>query len=60
VLGLVTGGSCRGVAFRIAKAKRCAVMQYLEAREMPEPIYHCRRLTVMTAGGLVSSGLVPG
>lgn len=49
VLGLVAGGSCRGIAFRIAKAKRRAVMEYLEAREMPEPIYHCRRLTVTTA-----------
>jgi cation transport protein ChaC len=51
VLGLVAGGSCRGIAFRIAAAKRRAVMQYLEAREMPEPIYHCRHLAVMTAAG---------
>jgi cation transport protein ChaC len=51
VLGLVAGGSCRGIAFRIAKAKRHAVMAYLEAREMPEPIYHCRRLGVITAAG---------
>jgi cation transport protein ChaC len=51
VLGLVAGGSCRGIAFRIAGTKRRAVMQYLEAREMPEPIYHCRRLAIMTSGG---------
>jgi cation transport protein ChaC len=51
VLGLVAGGSCRGFALRIAAARRREVMSYLEAREMPEPIYHCRRLKVETAAG---------
>jgi cation transport protein ChaC len=51
VLGLLAGGSCRGIALRIAAARRREVMAYLEAREMPEPIYHCRRLEVETAAG---------
>jgi cation transport protein ChaC len=51
VLGLLAGGSCRGFALRIARARRRQVMEYLEAREMPEPIYHCRRLRIETAMG---------
>jgi cation transport protein ChaC len=52
VLGLVPGGSCRGFALRVAEAKRREVMEYLEAREMPEPIYHCKRLPVVFQAGL--------
>lgn len=51
VLGLLPGGSCRGFALRIVQVRRRQVMEYLEAREMPEPIYHCRRLAVETAAG---------
>ena len=51
VLGLVRGGSCRGFALRVAGVRRRATMEYLEAREMPEPVYHCRRLRMRIAAG---------
>jgi len=53
VLGLLHGGSCKGFALRIAKSRRREVMEYLEAREMPEPIYHCRRIPLDTETGPV-------
>lgn len=48
VLGLDRGGSCRGVAFRVAEADAAAVLDYLEAREMPpgDPVYERRTLRV--------------
>lgn len=51
-LGLDRGGSCRGLALRIAEADREAVLAYLADREMPEDIYSCRpvRLTTGTEG----------
>jgi cation transport protein ChaC len=52
VLGLVPGGSCRGFALRVAEEKRREVMLYLEAREMPVPVYHCKRLPVVFEAGL--------
>ena len=39
VLGLDRGGSCRGVAFRVAPAKREEVLAYLRARELVTSVY---------------------
>ena len=55
VLGLDRGGSCIGRALRIAKADRARVFGYLEEREMPEEIYSCRKLRVVTRRGPVSA-----
>ncbi len=40
VLGLDKGGSCRGVAFRIAADRRDEVLAYLRARELVTSVYH--------------------
>lgn len=59
VLGLIRGGSCRGIALRVAAARRREVMEYLEAREMPEPIYHCKLLRMrIPAGPIHAYGFV--
>jgi cation transport protein ChaC len=39
VLGLDRGGSCRGVAFRVAAARRADTLAYLRAREQVTRVY---------------------
>jgi cation transport protein ChaC len=39
VLGLDRGGSCRGVAYRVAAGKRDAVVAYLRERELVTDVY---------------------
>ncbi len=39
VLGLDAGGSCRGMAFKIAGEKRSEVVDYLRARELVTNVY---------------------
>lgn len=39
VLGLDRGGSCRGVAFRVAAAKANATISYLQERELVTKVY---------------------
>lgn len=39
VLGLDRGGSCRGIAYRVAVAKRTATIDYLRAREQVTKVY---------------------
>jgi cation transport protein ChaC len=39
VLGLDRGGNCRGIAYRIAAAKRAATIDYLRAREQVTLVY---------------------
>ena len=51
VLGLDRGGSCRGLAFRIATEQEAEVLAYLDAREMVTRVYERRRLPVVLAGG---------
>jgi cation transport protein ChaC len=39
VLGLDRGGNCRGIAYRVAKAKRDETVQYLREREQVTMVY---------------------
>ena len=39
VLGLDRGGNCRGIAYRVAAAKRTATIDYLRAREQVTKVY---------------------
>jgi cation transport protein ChaC len=39
VLGLDRGGNCRGIAYRVASAKRTATIDYLRAREQVTKVY---------------------
>jgi glutathione-specific gamma-glutamylcyclotransferase len=39
VLGLDRGGNCRGIAYRVAAAKRAATIGYLRAREQVTRVY---------------------
>lgn len=50
VLGLDRGGSCRGIAFRVAAARAEEVIDYLWGREMLNGIYEPRLLSVHMAG----------
>ncbi len=51
VLGLDRGGSCRGLAFRVAAPRAAEVMAYLEEREMTGGVYHRRLLPVRLLDG---------
>ena len=48
VLGLDRGGSCAGVAYRIAASGRRAAARSLAERELAEDIYFCRPATLGT------------
>jgi cation transport protein ChaC len=51
VLGLDRGGSCRGMAFRIARADIEEAMHYLWDREMKGGVYRLRELTTALTDG---------
>jgi len=54
VLGLDRGGSCRGIAYRIAERKAADVFAYLKEREMtsyPSTVYEERLVPVELARG---------
>lgn len=51
VLGLDRGGSCVGMAFRVAADSRDEVMAYLRAREQVTGVYLERRLPLRLEGG---------
>ncbi len=51
VLGLDAGGSCRGLAYRIAEGRREAAARYLDRRELAEDIYLLRKVRLETADG---------
>ena len=53
VLGLDHGGSCRGLAFRIAAADRKHVVDYLNERELVSYAYLPKTLPVTLPGGRV-------
>jgi cation transport protein ChaC len=51
VLGLDRGGSCRGVAYRVARARAEEVLDYLWDREMVNGVYTPRLLRPRTPAG---------
>jgi cation transport protein ChaC len=55
VFGLLTGGSCHGVVFRIPKVKGREVLALLWAREMKLAVYDPKWLTSTTPQGPVSA-----
>lgn len=54
-LGLDRGGSCRGIAFRIAAADAEAARAYLWEREMANNAYHARTLPVRLLDGAAAT-----
>ena len=54
-LGLDRGGSCRGLALKIPEVDRDRILAYLADREMPEEIYSCRTVRLMTDEGMVGA-----
>lgn len=53
VFALVPGGSCRGVAYRVDRARAPAELERLWAREMPTGVYDPKWLACRTAAGPV-------
>lgn len=51
VLGLDSGGSCRGVAFRVAAARAAMALAYLDERELAGYAYRAMTLPVRLPGG---------
>lgn len=51
VLGLDRGGSCKGVAFRVAAGERDGVVDYLRERELVTNVYRERSLPIRFADG---------
>ncbi|MCP4328724.1 MAG: gamma-glutamylcyclotransferase [Alphaproteobacteria bacterium] len=51
VLGLDRGGSCRGIAYRVAAERRDATLAYLHDREMVHYIYIPKALPVVLDDG---------
>jgi len=50
VLGLDQGGSCRGLAFRVAAERAVAVVSYLDERELGHYAYVAKTLPVVVNG----------
>lgn len=58
VLGLDRGGACRGIAFRVAAARRDEVLAYLREREQATMVYQeCWRTVRLAPGGKSVSAL---
>lgn len=55
VFALLPGGSCQGVAYRVAKEQADEVLQRLWAREMPMDVYTPSWLPCHTPQGLVKA-----
>ncbi|MEA3195240.1 MAG: glutathione-specific gamma-glutamylcyclotransferase [Betaproteobacteria bacterium] len=51
VMGLCRGGSCWGMAFRIARSQVRRALSRLWAREMPRRVYHPRLVSVRLRSG---------
>ena len=58
VLGLDRGGSCHGVAFRVAAEDGDETIAYLRAREQVTGVYLERRVPVQLAGGATVAAVV--
>jgi len=52
VLGLVPGGACVGLAYRVAEEADAAVTEYLQRREMAEAGYRPAVIEVEVPGGM--------
>jgi cation transport protein ChaC len=50
VLGLDRGGTCRGIAYRVAAAERAQTLAYLRAREQVTKVYIERVRPIVLAG----------
>lgn len=57
VLGLDYGGSCHGVAFKVAAAARAETLAYLRARELVTSVYVERIVGLRLPGGGVTRAL---
>jgi cation transport protein ChaC len=57
VLGLDYGGSCLGVAFRVAAAARTEALAYLRARELVTSVYVERTVGLRLPGGHAARAL---
>ncbi|HEX5455286.1 MAG TPA: gamma-glutamylcyclotransferase [Stellaceae bacterium] len=55
VLGLDRGGSCHGIAYRLAAARTAEALDYIWAREMTGRVYTMRRVAVRTREGPVAA-----
>ena len=55
VLGLDRGGSCRGIAFRLAADRQGEAIDRIWAREMAGQVYQMRRLTITTPQGRLAA-----
>src|SRR5688572_29575270 len=55
VFGLLSGGSCQGMVFRVPKAEGAVVLQRLWAREMMTGVYDPRWLACHSSQGAVSA-----
>lgn len=55
VFALVSGGSCRGMAYRIDPARADAELERLWAREMPTGVYDPKWLPCRTPEGMVQA-----
>jgi glutathione-specific gamma-glutamylcyclotransferase len=53
VFALVSGGSCRGVVYRVARSRAEAELERLWVREMPTGVYDPRWLPCRTPAGTV-------
>lgn len=53
VFGILSGGSCQGMVFRVSRKQGPAVMQQLWQREMPNAVYDPRWLPCQTVEGPV-------
>ena len=53
VFALLAGGSCQGLAYRIAQPRAAAELRRLWAREMPNSVYDARWLAARTGQGPV-------
>jgi cation transport protein ChaC len=53
VLGLDRGGSCRGIAWRVGAKDAAETLAYLDAREMPDPVYHRKVLPARLTHGTI-------
>jgi glutathione-specific gamma-glutamylcyclotransferase len=53
VLGLARGGSCKGVAFRVASSDSAQVLDYLRERELVTNVYQERVMPARLADGRV-------